>query len=130
MQTIDQLIRCTTCYCNTKVGRNTSMNVPWSWKLRFYFVEPFAFCGGCLSINVAWECMGAWLDVCGMLYRETQLTAETEWAWRPSDNDELWMMELPLWAESVWSWNGVGRFWRSFRGKPTEVWWRKERSGG
>jgi hypothetical protein len=67
-------------HCNTKVGRHTSVNVPWSWKLKFYFVEPFAFCGDCLSINVAWECMGAWLDMCGMLYRETQLTATNcEW---------------------------------------------------
>jgi hypothetical protein len=60
------------------------------------------FGGGCLSINVTWECMGVRLDVCGVLYRETQLTATTEWAWRPNDGDALWVMELPLWAESIW----------------------------
>ncbi len=46
--------------------------------------------------------MGVRLDVCGVLYRETQLTATTEWAWRPNDGDALWVMELPLWAESIW----------------------------
>jgi hypothetical protein len=60
------------------------------------------FGDGCLSINVAWECMGVRLDVCGVLNRETRLTATIEWAWRPNDGDTLWMMELPLWAESVW----------------------------
>ncbi len=60
------------------------------------------FGDGCLSINVAWECIGVRLDVCGVLYRETRLTATTEWAWRPNDGDALWVMELPLRVESVW----------------------------
>jgi len=41
------------------------------------------------------------------------------------------MRRSKQWRQAVGDgWNGVGRFWRGFRRKPTEVWWRKERSKG
>jgi hypothetical protein len=63
-----------------------------------------------------------------MLHRETQMAAATEWAWRPIGGTELWGMELPLWAESVWSYNeGLGRRTGGMDGwwmgkKDQEVW--------
>jgi len=41
------------------------------------------FCGGCLSITTAWECMGNLSGcVCEMLYREAEMAPTIEWAWR------------------------------------------------
>ncbi len=55
-----------------------------------------------------------------MLHRETQMVVATEWAWRPIGGAELSGMELPLWAESVWSCNGsLGR-----RIGRMDGWWR------
>jgi hypothetical protein len=43
----------------------------------------------------------------------------TEWAWRLIGGAELRGMELPLWAESVWSCNGG--LWRRTGGM--DGWW-------
>jgi len=41
------------------------------------------------------------------------------------------MRRSKQWRQAVGDgWNEVGRFSKSFRRKPTEVWWRGKRSGG
>jgi hypothetical protein len=97
------------------------MNSPWSWKLCFCFLESFAFVATAFPLMLhgsAWE---AWLVVCGMLHGETQMATATEWAWRPIGDAELWGMELPLWAESVWSCNEG--LWKNFGQQKKEKKW-------
>jgi hypothetical protein len=57
--------------------------------LSFCFLEPFAFVVAAFPLMLhgsAWE---AWLAVCGMLHRKTQMAVAIDWAWRSIGGAEL-----------------------------------------